>query len=100
VAYELIWSLASRDDLKNLILYIAEDDSGTARAFASRLIAKVDVLQTFPEIGKIVPEKRDTLIREPFPPYRLIYRLDHEQRTVTIARVWHSARSFLDLSES
>jgi toxin ParE1/3/4 len=58
-----------------------------------RLIAKVDLLEQFPRIGRVVPEEEDEDIREIIlPPYRIIYRVLAENRAVAIARVWHGAR--------
>jgi toxin ParE1/3/4 len=56
-------------------------------------MAQTDVLQDHPEIGRTVPEHRSATIREiVFKPYRIVYRVNHAQRMVEIARVWHAAR--------
>lgn len=61
--------------------------------FGHRLISETDKLQTFPEIGCIVPEYRTVIIREIIVrPYRIIYRVNHKRKLCEIARVWHSAR--------
>jgi plasmid stabilization system protein ParE len=56
-------------------------------------MAKVDLLEQFPQIGRVVPEAQDENIREIIlPPYRIIYRVLAENGAVAIARVWHGAR--------
>jgi toxin ParE1/3/4 len=93
VAYKLIWSPISRDDLHNIVRFISRDSPARAQAFALRLIARSDMLQEQPEMGRVVPEYRLTHIREIiFRPYRIVYRVDHGARRVEIARVWHAAR--------
>lgn len=93
MAYRLIWSPVSRDDLRDIVRYISRDDSQRAQAFAVRLVTHADMLQEQPESGRIVPEYRQPHIREIiFRPYRIIYRVDHEHRHVEVARVWHAAR--------
>lgn len=62
-------------------------------SFGYELISEADRLQEFPEVGRIVPEYSNDLIRELIlRPYRLVYRVNHDQARCEIARVWHSAR--------
>jgi len=93
MAYKLIWSPAARDDLHDIIIFIARDNPERAMSFGYELISQTDRLQGFPEIGRMVPEYRNSNIRELiFRPYRLVYRLNHDRQLCEIARVWHSAR--------
>ena len=93
MAYKLIWSPVSRDDLRDIVRFISRDSPQNAQSFGFRLIAQVDRLQEHPEIGRSVPEHRSRTIREIiFTPYRIVYRVDHAQKIVEIARVWHAAR--------
>ena len=49
--------------------------------------------QSFLEAGRMVPELSDPLIREVIcSPYRIVYRMDEQNQTIYIVRVWHSAR--------
>ena len=93
MAYKLIWSPASRDDLHDIAVFIARDNPNRAMSFGYELISETDRLQEFPELGRIVLEYRNNNLREIiFRPYRVVYRLDHDRRLCEIARVWHSAR--------
>ena len=98
MAYKLIWSPASRDDLRDIVTFISRDSRQRAGAFGYRLISETDKLQIFPEIGRVVPEYRDPTIREIIVRYyRIVYRVDHERKLVEIARVWHAARGTPEL---
>ena len=77
MAYKLIWSPASRDDLHDIVVFISRDDAEQAMTFGYRLISETDKLQTFPEIGRVVP---------------IVYRINHERKLCEITRIWHSAR--------
>ena len=98
MAYQLIWSAAARDDLHDVVTFIAHDNPNRAMSFGYELISETDRLQEFPELGRIVPEYRNDVIREIiFRPYPIVYRVDHERAHCEIARIWHSARGALQL---
>ena len=93
MAYKLIWSPVSRDDLRDIVRFIASDNPERAESFAYELMARTDMLQDHPEISRSVPEHRNVTVRELiFRPYRIVYRVDHERKVVEIVRVWHAAR--------
>jgi plasmid stabilization system protein ParE len=93
MAFKIIWSRQARDDLRDIVTFIAENNRPIAESFGFRLMAKVDLLAQIPEIGRMVPEEQDETIREiVFPPYRIVYRVVAENHLVAIARVWHGAR--------
>jgi addiction module RelE/StbE family toxin len=98
MAYNLIWSRASRDDLRDIVAFISRDSVRRAETFGYRLISEVDKLQNFALIGRVVPEYDLPTIREIIVrSYRVVYRVDHERKTVEIARVWHAARGTPEL---
>ena len=93
MAYKLIWSPAARDDLHDIVIFIARDNPNRAMSFGYELVSETDRLQEFPEYGRIVPEYRNDDIREIiYRPYRLVYRVNHKARSCEIVRVWHSSR--------
>jgi toxin ParE1/3/4 len=98
MAYKLIWSPAARDDLHDIVVFIARDNANRAISFGYELISETDRLQEFPELGRIVPEYRNNYIRQIiFRPYRIVYRVDHNRKLCDIARIWHSARGIPQL---
>jgi plasmid stabilization system protein ParE len=93
MACKLIWSPAARDDLPDIVRFIACDNPQRAESFGYELMTRTDILHDHPEAGRMVPEYRSPRIREiVYRPYRLIYCLDIERKIVEIARVWHTAR--------
>jgi toxin ParE1/3/4 len=81
MAYKLIWSPASRDDLRDIVSFISRDSRLRAEAFGYRLISETDKLQSFPEIGRVVPEYVIQTIREIIVrSYRIVYRVEHERK--------------------
>ena len=93
MAYKLIWSPAARDDLHDIVTFIARDNPNRAMSFGYELISETDRLKDFPESGRVVPEYRSNNIREiVIRPYRIVYRVNHTQEVSEIARIWHSAR--------
>jgi toxin ParE1/3/4 len=93
MAFQIIWSEQARDDLQSIVLFIAQDNPTVAESFGYQLMAKVDVLARFPELGRVVPEENDETVREIIlRPYRIIYKVLPEKQMVAIARIWHGAR--------
>src|SRR5689334_2247998 len=91
MAYKLIWSPAARDDLHDIVVFIARDDPNRAMIFGYELISETNRLQEFPELGRIVPEYKSNNLREIlFRPYRIVYRVEHDQKLYHVARIWHS----------
>lgn len=98
MAYKVIWSPAARDDLHDIVVFIARDNHNRAMSFGYELISEADRLQEFPKLGRIVPEYRNDQIREIiFRPYRIVYRVDDTRACCEIVRVWHSARGIPQL---
>ena len=49
MAYKLIWSPAARDDLHDIVVFIARDNPERAMSFGYELISETDRLQSYPE---------------------------------------------------
>lgn len=91
--YRLILAPRAKQDLKRIIQYISCDDPKIAKNFGEILIKKAEVLKTHPEIGRVVPEIKDSKIREiVVKNYRIIYRVISFERQIEILRYWHAAR--------
>jgi plasmid stabilization system protein ParE len=58
MACKLIWSPAARDDLRDIVRFIARDNPRRAESFAYELMTRTDILQEHPEAGRIGPEYR------------------------------------------
>jgi len=70
------WTIAAKLDLKSIHDYIARDSKYYAKKVSQDIIEKTEILNNFPEIGRIVPEIDDNNIRELLIySYRLIYEV-------------------------
>ncbi len=87
-------------DLEEIILYIASDNSESALKWHNMLMSKINNLSTFPEIGRIVPDKK---IRKfdfrmlPIENYIVFYKIFEQQKEVTILRVLNAKRDYPNL---
>jgi len=100
MAFKIIWSEQAREDLREIVTFIALDNPATAESFGYLLMTKVDALAQFPRLGRVVPEEDDEDIREIiFRSYRIVYQVIEKQQVVAIARVWHGARGEPEIPE-
>ena len=89
----IIWSPQAIRDIESIRAFIAQDSPSYAELVAQHLVATVERLQSFPESGRIVPERQDPAIGEIIVrPYRVVYRL--RSGDVEIATVFRSSRQF------
>jgi plasmid stabilization system protein ParE len=65
MAYKLIWSPPARDDLHDIVIFIARDNSERAMSFGIELISQINRLQSSPRSGRVVPDHQ--LLRDYFP---------------------------------
>jgi toxin ParE1/3/4 len=91
--FKVILSPRAIQDLQEIVRYIAFDNPAVTETFGLELIAKTCTLATFPELGRRVPEFDDPNVRELiFKSYRIVYRVQKEERAVEVSRFWHGAR--------
>ena len=65
--------------------------------FVTEIVERIETLSTHPDIGRVVPEFNDELIRELIhSPFRIVYL--RESKLINIIRVWRSER-LLNLPE-
>ena len=79
-------------DLEAIKAYYS--DQGVAaigESFVKDILAHIEILADFPEIGRIVPEFDEPKIRELIhPPFRIVHVLESE--SIVVIRVWRSER--------
>ena len=89
--FQLEWSEEALEDIESIATYIEKDSPFYAKSVVSKFFEKAEMLQNFSELGRIVPELKDTNIREIFIySYRLVYKL--HQNKVTFVAVVHGKR--------
>ena len=91
--FKVVWTPSARDDLREIVQYIARDNPDAARRVGERILESVEVLGGMPELGRMVPERRDPTIREIIRGnYRIVYRVRERPRMLEVWRIWHGAR--------
>ncbi len=91
--FKIILSPRAIQDLQEIVRYIAFDNPRRAEEFGRELLNKTRALGSFPELGRCVPEIGEPHVREIiFKSYRIVYRVQHEQKLVEVSRFWHGAR--------
>ncbi len=87
------WSLPAKDDLRQVRDFIARDSIYYAEKVAKDVVEKSEILDQFPQVGRIVPEIGNPNIRELFVhSYRLVYEV--ASAGVVILAVIHNKRDF------
>jgi toxin ParE1/3/4 len=78
--YAVEWAITARDDLEEIIGFIAEDSAVNAVQVLERLEERARTLETLPMRGRIVPELQwqgvATYREMQERPWRLLYRVD------------------------
>lgn len=93
MGWPVILTEQSRDDLREIVSFIARDSSARARRFGNELINQALSIGDFPEMGRTVPELGDPAVREIIHgSYRIVYELLREPNAVFVLRFWHGAR--------
>ena len=91
--FKIVWTFRAREDLRDLAAFIAKDNPPAAIKLGELIFGRVEALEKFPEIGRIVPERGQPDIWEiVVNPYRIVYRFRKRESLVEILRVWHGAR--------
>ena len=89
--FKLSWTEKALTDLAEVVRHYREDEQSleAAQKVGSAIMERVEILQSFPDIGPRYPRSggihREVLCYD----YRIFYRVDHEARVVHIARIWH-----------
>jgi toxin ParE1/3/4 len=96
--YTIIFSPKAVGDLEKIVRYITLNNPEVARKVGRNLLDKASELSQFPFKGQQVPEFNNPEIRQlVLKPYRIVYRVEVEQKRISIARFWHSAQENLEL---
>ena len=91
--FKIVWTLRSREDLRDIATFIAKDNPAAALNLGDLIFTRVDTLEKFPELGRVVPERNQPNLREIIVKnYRIVYRLRQKEKILEILRVWHGAR--------
>ncbi len=89
----LVYSQEAVSDLIRLRDFIAEKDPGSAELVSLELVARIDYICSFPNMGKAIPLSPEPLdIRDSiFGKY--VVRYVAQAESIIILRVWHHYES-------
>jgi addiction module RelE/StbE family toxin len=97
--YQVVWADVAKNDLKQIIDYIAIDSPGNASQILKKLRQKASDLHAMPDRGRMVPELKDqgihTYREQIIAPWRIIYRIS--DTTVFVLAVIDSRRNVEDI---
>ena len=87
-------SSSAKLDLSAIVQYIADDNPRAARDWFKDIKDTIKKLSSFPNLGRIVPEYSDDTIREIIKgQYRIVYRINLNDKSIYIIAVHHSKRN-------
>ena len=91
------WTFQALEDLSDIAELLAQNSSSYASHLVKLILEKTDLLQSFPELGRVAPELKIKSIRElVIKKYRLIYMLSSDKE-VNILAVRHSSKPLGDI---
>ena len=93
----VIWSPQALADLEAVGDYLAREAPAYAQAFVDGAFAAVEMLRSFPNVGRAVPEIQDDALREiMYRGYRVFHVVSGEDddSEVEILSMFHSTRQF------
>ena len=90
----VVWTVNAARDLRHVHDFIASDSRFYARKVVDEILRRTAVLESFPEIGRVVPEIGRQDIRELILySYRIIYRV-RGSGDVEVLALLHARRDF------
>ena len=92
------FSKSAIEDLEGIKEYYLEQGvPQIGQKFVTEIIEHIETLSKHPDIGRVVPEFNDELIRELIhSPFRVVYL--RESKSIKIIRIWRSER-LLNITE-
>ena len=86
--YDIEWTETARDDLNEIVDYIALDSIDNAIKINDKLISKVQSLKYLPIRGRIVPELRKFGIENYqeiiVTPYRIFFKIENKSKVIIL----------------
>lgn len=86
------WSNQIFDDIDTIAEYMSQYSRPLAEAFIEKIFEKAELLKSFPEMGRMVPEIGSPKVRELiYKQYRIVYQLVSKDK-IRMLTVHHSAQ--------
>ena len=91
---QINWLSSAKNDLKDIYDYISLDSVRYAKLQITKIQKRTEILKTFPNSGKVVPEINDLTVKEITEHnYRIIYKIINKNQ-VDILLIHHGVRDF------
>lgn len=95
---KVVWSPEAIEDVESIAEYIGRDSEFYAGAVATKIIQMARSIESFPWMGRVVPELEEEKIRERFVySYRVVYQV--QATRILIVAVIHGARLIETISD-
>jgi toxin ParE1/3/4 len=89
---KIIWSNFALQDLEEIYTYTSKFSKAYACRLTDKIIERLDILESQPQMGRIVPEFNNQNLRELIEGnYRIIYQIEIGN-IISIVRIHHSTR--------
>ena len=88
---QIVLSPEAEQDLNEIVSYIATDNRAAAEKFGIRLLDRVEILKSFPGLGREVSGMRGERVLVE-GPILIFYRFHSGPGVIEIKRFWHGAR--------
>lgn len=93
----IVFTKHADNDLLDIWAFIAADNPNAADKMLTGLLTQIEGLADYPQTGRpvrqISPSHRVLVYRN----YLTVYDFDDEQRLITVARIFHAARDWMQL---
>jgi len=88
------WTSVAFRQFRGIVDYVTAFSPNAGRTLADRITQALDNLETFPRLGRIVPDYQDEAIRELIVgDYRVVYRIVGDE--VRVIAVVHGSRDLM-----
>jgi plasmid stabilization system protein ParE len=86
------FTASALDDFEEILAYYKEQAiPQVGQRLVDEIITDIELLESQPEMGRIVPEFELDFLRELIrPPFRIVYRYDSNR--IRIVRIWRGER--------
>lgn len=96
--YSIRLTQRAKKDIKEIWHTIADRNEPAADKMLARIHEKLEILSTFPAIGRTRPDVAQGVRHFPIGNYLLLYRIDEDAHMIHIVRIVHGARNLPGLS--
>jgi len=88
---QINWTDRALEDIDNIIQFYVSQSENYAKVLTQRIFDKVELLNSLPWIGRVVPELEFKFVREIIVgSHRIVYHIVSKER-IDILRVHHSS---------